>query len=70
MPSSRGVRPGVPSRGREGAGERSGQLLGEEPLYRQFTRGAYETARRYETSRTVGRFMDIYRELALWIDPR
>ena len=41
-----------------------GQLLGEAPLYRQFTRGAYETARRYETSRTVGRFMDIYRELA------
>ena len=39
------------------------ELLGDAALYGRCVRAAYETARRYETSRTVGRFMDIYREL-------
>jgi len=40
------------------------ELLSDGDLYRQCVRGAYETARRYETSRTVGRFLNLYRDLA------
>jgi glycosyltransferase involved in cell wall biosynthesis len=40
------------------------ELMSDPQLYSRCMGGAYETARRYETSRTVGRFMNIYRELA------
>jgi len=40
------------------------RLLSDPDLYRQCVSTAYETAQRYPPSRTVGRFLDLYQEVA------